>query len=88
VRQSSYLEQFGLAPRPVTSVTMQSDTGATEKIRATLIDGHRFPYKIFVVAFPAKTELVNWKLVAREADGKQDSVPFPTASFFPAQPAF
>jgi hypothetical protein len=82
VGQSSYLEQFGLAVRPVTSVTMQSDAGATEKVPVSLIDGRGFPYKIFVVAFPAKTKLANWKLVAREADGKQDSVPFFSATAF------
>jgi hypothetical protein len=80
--QPSALDQIGLALRPVTSVTMQSDTDKTEKIPATLIDGRGFPYKIFVVAFPAKTNVVHWKLVARDADGKQDSVPFPAASFF------
>jgi hypothetical protein len=80
--QPSAFDQIGLALRPVTSVTMQSDTDKTEKIPATLIDGRGFPYKIFIVAFPAKTNVTNWKLVARDADGKQDSVPFPAASFF------
>jgi hypothetical protein len=32
--------------------------------------------------FPAKTNVVNWKLAASEADGKQDGVPFPVASAF------
>jgi hypothetical protein len=79
VGQSSASDEFGLALRQVTSVTMQSDTDSNDKIPASLIDGRGFPYKIFVVAFPAKTNVVNWKLVAREADGKQDSVPFPVA---------
>jgi hypothetical protein len=80
VGQSSAFDQFGVALRPVTSVTMQSDPDTSEKIPATLIDGRGFPYKIFIVAFPAKTNVENWKLVAREADGKQDSVPIPVAS--------
>jgi hypothetical protein len=82
VGQSSSFEQFGLAVRSVTSVTMQSDTDKTEEIPATLIDGRGFPYKVFVVAFPAKTKVANWKFVAHDADGKQGSVPFPVASFF------
>ena len=61
---------------------MQSDTDEHEKIPASLIDGRGFPYKIFVVGFPAKTNVVNWKLVASEADGNQDGVPFPVASAF------
>ena len=59
---------------------MQSDTNENEKIPATLIDGRGFPYKIFIVGFPAKTNVVKWKLVARDANGQQDSVPFPVAS--------
>ena len=51
-------------------------------IPGSLIDGRGFPYKIFVVGFPAKTDVVNWKLVASEANGKQDGVPFPVASAF------
>ena len=82
VGQSSAFDQFGVALRPVTSVTMQSDTDKNEKIPASLIDGRGFPYKIFIVAFPAKTNVTTWKLVAREADGKQDSVPIPVASAF------
>jgi hypothetical protein len=82
VGQPSAFDQFGLTARRVTSVTMQSDTDKTEKIPATLIDGRGFPYKIFVVAFPAKTKVANWKFVARDADGKQGSVPFPVASSF------
>jgi hypothetical protein len=82
VGESSAFDEFGLALRPVTSVTMQSDTDESEKLPASLIDGHGFPYKVFVVAFPAKTKVVNWKLVARDADGKQDSIPFPVASAF------
>jgi hypothetical protein len=87
VGQSSYFEQFGLAVRSVTSVTMQSVTDTHEKIPASLIDGRGFPYKVFVVAFPATTNLTNWDVVARAADGKQDSVRFPIASdFTPTQP--
>jgi hypothetical protein len=82
VGEPAAFDEFGLALRQVTSVTMQSDTNENEKIPATLIDGRGFPYKIFVVAFPAKTKVVNWKLVARDADGKQDSIPFPVASAF------
>jgi hypothetical protein len=82
VGESSAFDAFGLVLRPVTSVVMQSDTDEHEKIPASLIDGHGFPYKIFVVGFPAKTNIVNWKLIASEADGKQDSVPFPVASAF------
>jgi hypothetical protein len=80
--QPSALDEIGLALRSVTSVTMQSDTDKTEKIPATLIDGRGFPYKIFVVAFPYTTNVLHWKLVARDADGKQESIPFPVASFF------
>jgi hypothetical protein len=79
--QPSAFDQIGLALRSVTSVTMQSDTDKTEKIPATLIDGRGFPYKIFVVAFPATTNVAHWKLVARDAAGQQDSVSFPVASF-------
>jgi hypothetical protein len=86
-RQSSYLEQFGLAVRSVTSVTMQSVTDTREKIPVSLIDGRGFSYKVFVVAFPAATNLTNWELVARAADGKRDSVRFPLASdVTPTQP--
>jgi hypothetical protein len=80
VGESSAYDQFGLALQQVTSVTMQSDTDEKEKIPASLIDGRGFPYKIFVVGFPAQTNAVNWELVASEADGKQESVPFPVAS--------
>jgi hypothetical protein len=80
--QPSAFDQFGVALRSVTSVTMQSDTDETDRIPAALIDGRGFPYKIFIVAFPPKTKVENWKLVARDADGKQGSVPFPVASFF------
>jgi hypothetical protein len=80
VGQSSAFDQLGVALRTVTSVTMQSDPDKNEKIPATVIDGRGFPYKIFIVAFPATTKVENWKLVAREADGKQDSVPIPVAS--------
>ena len=79
--QPSALDEIGLALRPVTSVTMQSDTDKAEKIPATLIDGRGFPYKIYIVAFPYTLNVINWKLVARDADGKQGSVPFPVASF-------
>lgn len=82
VGESSALDEFGLARRQVISVTMQSDTHKNERIPASIIDGRGFPYKIFVVAFSAKTDVVNWKLVARAADGKQDSVPFPVAHGF------
>jgi hypothetical protein len=78
----SAFDQFGVALRSVTSVTMQSDTDETDRIPAALIDGRGFPYKIFIVAFPPKTKVENWKFVARDADGKQGSVPFPVASFF------
>jgi hypothetical protein len=61
---------------------MQSDTDKAEKLPATLIDGRGFPYKIYIVAFPYTMNVINWKLVARDADGKQDSVPFPVASFY------
>jgi hypothetical protein len=80
--QPSGFDQIGVALRPVTSVTMQSDTDETDRIPATLIDGRGFPYKVFIVAFPAKANVLHWKLVARDADGKQGSVPFPVASFF------
>ena len=80
VGESSAFDEFGLALRQVTSVTMQSDTDDREKISASLIDGRGFPYKVFVVGFPAKTNIVNWKLVASEADGRQDAVAFPIAS--------
>jgi hypothetical protein len=80
--QPSAFDQIGVALRSVTSVTMQSDADETEKIPAALIDGRGFPYKIFIVAFPPKTKVEDWKLVARDADGKQGSVPFPIASFF------
>ena len=76
VGEPSAFDVFGLALRQVTSVTLQSDSDRNEKIPASLIDGRGFPYKVFVVAFPAKTNVVHWRLVAREADGKQDSVPF------------
>ena len=79
--QPSALDEIGLALRPVTSVTMQSDMDKAEKIPATLIDGRGFPYKIYIVAFPYTLNVINWKLVARDADGKQGSVPFPVASF-------
>ena len=82
VGQPSAFDQFGVTLQSVTSVTMQSDTDETEKIPATLIDGRGFPYKIFVVAFPAKTKVENWKLVASNADGKQDNVPIPVATAF------
>ncbi|HEY5018615.1 MAG TPA: hypothetical protein VII59_17745 [Streptosporangiaceae bacterium] len=82
VGESSALDVFGLALRQVTSVTMQSDTDHNEKIPALLIDGRGFPYKVFVVGFPAQTNVLNWNLVASEADGKQDSVPFPVSSAF------
>lgn len=82
VGESSAFDQFGLADREVTSVTMQSDTDKNEKRPAFLIDGRGFPYKVFVVAFPAKTNVVKWKLVARDADGKQDSIPLVTESFY------
>jgi hypothetical protein len=82
VGQLSAFDQFGVTLGNVTSVTMQSDTDTNEKIPASLIDGRGFPYKIFIVAFPATTKVENWKLVAREADGKQDSVPFPVATAF------
>jgi hypothetical protein len=82
VGESSAFDEFGLALRQVTSVTMQSDTDENEKIPASLIDGRGFPYEIFVVGFTAKTNVANWKLVASEADGKQDGVPFPVASAF------
>ena len=81
VGESAGFDQFGLALRQVTSVTMQSESDESEKIPASLIDGRGFPYKVFVVAFPAGTNVENWKLVAREADGKQDVVPFPVAHF-------
>jgi hypothetical protein len=81
VGETSGFDQFGLALRQVTSVTMQSDTDENEKIPASLIDGRGFPCKVFVVGFPAGTNVMNWKLVAREADGKQDSVSFPVARF-------
>jgi hypothetical protein len=80
VGEPSAFDEFGLALRQVTSVVLQSDTDENEKIPASLIDGGGFPYKVFVVGFPAKTNVVNWKLVASEADGKQDGVPFPVAS--------
>ena len=82
VGETSAFDQFGLALRQVTSVTLQSDRDENEKIPASLIDGRGFPYKVFVVVVPAKTNVVNWKLVASEADGKQDGVPFPVASAF------
>jgi hypothetical protein len=82
VGESSAFDEFGLALRQVTSVTMQSDTDENEKIPASLIDGRGFPYEIFVVGFTAQTNVANWKLVASEADGKQDGVPFPVASAF------
>jgi len=81
VGESSAFDQFGLALRQVTSVTMQSDTDENEKIPASLIDGRGFPYKVFVVGFPAETNVVKWKLVASEDDGRQAGVPFPVASF-------
>jgi len=81
VGEQSAFDEFGLALRQVTSVTMQSDTDENEKIPGSLIDGRGFPYKVFVVGFPAKTNVVNWKLVGGEADGKQAGVPFPVASF-------
>ena len=81
VGESSAFDEFGLALRQVTSVTMQSDTDENEKIPASLIDGRGFPYKIFIVGFPAKTNVVKWKLVARDADGTRDSVPFPVGTF-------
>ena len=80
--QPSAFDQIGLTLRSVTSVTMQSDTDENEKIPASLIDGRGFPYKVFVVGFPAKTNVANWKLVASDADGKRDGVPFPVASAF------
>ena len=82
VGEWSAFDEFGLASRPVTSVTMQSDADDNENLAALLIDGRGFPDQIFVVGFPAKTNVVNWKLVASEADGKQDDVPFPVASAF------
>ncbi len=81
VGESAGFDQFGLALRQVTSVAMQSESDESEKIPASLIDGRGFPYKVFVVAFPAGTNVENWKLVASEADGKQDVVPFPIAHF-------
>ena len=82
VGQQSAFDQFGVAVRSVTSVTMQADTDKSEKIPASLIDGRGFPYKIFIVAFPATTKVENWKLVARDADGRQDTVPIPVATAF------
>lgn len=82
VGESSAFDEFGLALRQVTSVTMQSNADENERIPASLIDGRGFPYKIFVVGFPAKTDVANWKLVASDADGKRDGVPFPVASAF------
>ena len=60
VGETSAFDQFGLALRQVTSVTLQSDTDKNEKIPASLIDGRGFPYKVFVVVVPAKTNVVNW----------------------------
>jgi len=80
VGESSAFDQFGLARQAVTSVTMQSDANEKERIPASLIDGRGFPYKIFVVAFPAQTNITSWKLVAREGNGTQDRVPFPVAT--------
>jgi hypothetical protein len=80
VGESSGFDEFGLALPQVTSVTMQSDTGEHEQYAASFIDGRGFPCRVFVVGFPAPTNVVNWKLVARDADGKQQSVPFPVAS--------
>jgi hypothetical protein len=82
VGQSSAFDQLGVAVQSVTSVTMQSDTDTNEKIPASLIDGRGFPYKFFIVAFPAPTKVTNWKLVARNADGRQDTVPIPVATAF------
>jgi hypothetical protein len=82
VGQSSGFDEFGLASSQVTSVTMQSDTDEGAKIAASFIDGRGFPCRVFVVGFPAPTNVENWKLVARDADGKQQSVPFPVASAF------
>jgi hypothetical protein len=80
VGESSGFDEFGLALPQVTSVTMESDTGGHEQYAASFIDGRGFPCRVFVVGFPAPTNVVNWKLVARDADGKQQSVPFPVAS--------
>lgn len=82
VGESSAFDVLGVALRPVTSVTMQYDSDRNEKFPALLVGGRGFPYQVFVVGFPAKTNTANWKLVASEADGKQDSVPFPVASAF------
>lgn len=75
-------DQLGVALRRVTSVAIQSDTDKNQKVQGSLIDGRGFPYKVFMVTFPAKTNLTQWKLVAHDADGKQDSVPFPVATAF------
>ena len=82
VGEWSAFDEFGLASRPVTSVTCSPTRTTTRYLAALLIDGRGFPDQIFVVGFPAKTNVVNWKLVASEADGKQDDVPFPVASAF------
>jgi hypothetical protein len=34
---------------------------------SSAFDGRGSRYKIFVVGFPAKTNVANWKLAAREA---------------------
>ena len=82
VGESSAFDEFGLALRQVTSVTMQSDTDESEKLPASLIDGRGFPYKVFVVAFPAKTKVVNWNWSRATPTENR------TASLLPSHPLF